>query len=62
MTKKGHPKMILGYTDQVKGIKQILWERGLWKEGMRSKLDSEDPNYPELSAKDVLANCQDSPS
>ena len=26
---------------------------------MISKLDSEDPNYPELSAKYVLANCQD---
>ena len=24
MTKKGHPKVILGYTDQAKGIKQIL--------------------------------------
>ena len=59
MTKKGHPKVILGYTNQAKGINQILWERCLWKEGMRSKLDSEDPTYPELIAKDVLANCQD---
>ena len=58
-TKGGKPKVIQGYAGQAKGIKQILWERGLWQEGMKAKLDSDHPNYPDMSAQDVLANCED---
>ena len=49
----------MGGVELSKGVKQILWERGLWKDGMKAKLGSEDKDYPELSANDVLANCQD---
>ena len=59
LTKKGIPKVILGYACKAKGIKQVLWERGLWKSGMRFRLSPGDKGYPEMSAQDVLANCQD---
>ena len=58
-TKKGKPRWISGYAGKAKGIKQILWERGLWKDNMKAKLDHDDPHYPQLSAQDVLANCED---
>ena len=57
--KKGKFKWISGYLGKTKGIKQILWERGLLKDCMKAKLDHNDLNYPELSAQDVLANCED---
>ena len=37
-TKGGKAKMIEGYAGQAKGIKQILWECGLWREGMKTKV------------------------
>ncbi len=58
-TKGGKAKVIEGYAGQAKGMKQILWERGLWREGMKGKLDSDDPSYPDMSALAVLANCED---
>jgi len=48
-----------GYAGVGKGIKQVLWERGLWKDGMVQKLDVDHPDYPELSASYVLSQCMD---
>ena len=31
--KAGNPIIDEGYVDKPKGMKQVLWERGLWKEG-----------------------------
>ena len=31
------------YVGQAKGKKQILWERGFWKDGMVEKVDDDDP-------------------
>ena len=45
-----------GYVDKPKGKKQVLWERGWWKEGMVNKLKEDDGR---LSAHHVLANCWD---
>ena len=59
-TTSGKLKTVLGYAGQSKGIRQILWERGLWKNGMKAKLPSDDLEYPHMSAQDVLTNCQDS--
>ena len=58
-TKGGTLKFHMGYAGLSNDVKQVLWERGLWKDGMKAKLDSEDKDYPKLSANDVLANCQD---
>ena len=58
-TKGGKLKTILGYPGKAKGAKQILWERGLWKTKMRKTLPSDHPEYPEMSALDVLGNCED---
>ena len=58
-TKVGKLKTILGYAGKAKGVKQVLWERGLWKPGMRAKLSSDHSEYPEMSAYDVLGNCRD---
>ena len=58
-TKAGTLKHHSGYAGKAKGVKQILWERGLWKAGMKAQLDSDHKDYPELSAQDVLARCQD---
>ena len=37
-TKDSKLKTIFGYAGKAKDTKQILWERGLWKPQMRSKL------------------------
>ena len=57
--KTGKLRTILGYPEKAKGAKQILWERGLWKTKMRMRLSSDHPEYPEMSALDVLGNCKD---
>ena len=57
-TKKGKPKEINGYAGKVKGVIQILWERGLWSNNMKMKLDHYHPDYPDLSAPDMLINCE----
>ena len=31
------------YVGQAKGKKQIVWERGFWKDGMVEKVDDDDP-------------------
>ena len=51
--------MIVGYAGVGKGIKQVLWERGLWKDGMALRLDDDHPDYPKLSACYVLSQCTD---
>ena len=48
-----------GYVDKPKGKKQVLWERGWWKEGMVNKLEEDDGRDMSLSAHHVLANCWD---
>eukprot|EP00733_Pompholyxophrys_punicea_P001308 Pompholyxophrys_punicea_v1_NODE_611_length_1598_cov_10.871679.p1 type:complete len:281 gc:universal NODE_611_length_1598_cov_10.871679:73-915(+) len=45
---------IEGYANKPKGKKQILWERGLWKDGMTSGNKN-----PDLDMDLVLANCRD---
>ena len=45
-----------GYVDKPKGKKQVLWERGWWKEGMVNKLEEDDGRDMSLSAHHVLAN------
>ena len=52
-------KWIFGYAEKAKGMKQILWERGMWVKGMKAKLADDHPDYPELSAQHVLENCED---
>ena len=59
----------IGYVGKNKGIKQILWERGLWKEGMKltqtekQKLSAIMNNKPmldpELNASLALGSCFD---
>ena len=58
-TKGGKLKTIVGYAGKAKGVKQILWERGLWVTGMKAKLASDHSQYPFMSAQDVIANCED---
>lgn len=48
-----------GYVDKPKGKKQVLWERGWWKEGMQDKLDEDDGRDMSLSSHHVLASCWD---
>ena len=48
-----------GYGGKAKRVAQVLWERGLWVDGMKMKLDVDDPDYPEMSASTVLSNCED---
>jgi len=61
--------MVRGYVGKPKGIKQILWERGLWKAGMsmsktekevnRLRADGKPAPDPVLYADRVLARCPD---
>eukprot|EP00733_Pompholyxophrys_punicea_P000792 Pompholyxophrys_punicea_v1_NODE_290_length_2356_cov_40.811280.p1 type:complete len:268 gc:universal NODE_290_length_2356_cov_40.811280:1473-2276(+) len=48
------PKIVEGYVGKPKGMRQILWERGLWIEGMTA--DSLDPK---LNIKSILSSCTD---
>ena len=60
--KKGQPapprvevaNIVEGYAGKPKGLKQILWERGLWKEGMTKTHVN-----PALNMEKVLASCPD---
>ena len=36
---------------------QLLWERGLWIEGMKKKIPIDEADYPELCATQVLSSC-----
>ena len=58
-SKNGVPKIIKGYAGQAKGLAPVLWERGLYKPKMKKRLDSDDPDYPELCASTTLENCSD---
>ena len=52
-------RVATGYDGVGKGIKQILWERGLLEDDMVQKLKDDHPDYPELSATYVLSQCTD---
>ena len=41
-TTSGKLKTVLGYSGQAKGISKIIWEQGLWEDGMKAKLPSDD--------------------
>ena len=68
-TKTQQEHTIEGYIGKPKGIYQVLYERGLWKKGMKGKetnadiakniLKGKTPLPLDLSAEIVLANCQD---
>ena len=49
------------YVGLAKGKKQILFERGLWKEGMVEKVDEDDPKGRDqsMSMDHVLGSCTD---
>eukprot|EP00035_Acanthoeca_spectabilis_P018681 m.398936 g.398936 ORF g.398936 m.398936 type:complete len:119 (-) comp16779_c0_seq1:415-771(-) len=52
-----------GYLGKPKGVKQVLWERGLWKEGMNLIVKADNPKGYEVGgeycATTVLNNCAD---
>lgn len=51
-----------GYHGKPKGLKQVLWERGLWKEGMIKTVDPDKDKQGrghDLSMVHVLENCYD---
>ena len=52
-------RKINGFAGTAKGMKQVLWERGLYVEGMKADFDFDHPNYSTLSAKVVLHSCED---
>ena len=37
----------------------MLWERGLWKAGIKKELNVDDKNFPDLCASTTLGNCHD---
>ena len=49
-TKTGKERKIKGYAGEAKGLAQVLWERGLWKTGIKIKLNVDDENFPDLCA------------
>ena len=48
-----------GYVGKAKGMKQILWERGLWKDGMVKRLEEDAEDGLGLSMYHVLSDCWD---
>ena len=48
-----------GYIGKPKGMKQVLLERGLWKEGMKKRLEDDDEAGTSLSMHHVLFECWD---
>jgi len=47
------------YVGKAKGMKQVLWERGLWKEGMVGSIDEDDERDQSFSMTYVLSECED---
>ena len=61
--RKGKPKLSSpGHMGKPKGLKQTLWERGLWNESMTldGKSKRWEGNRDDLSMKAVLSKCSDS--
>jgi hypothetical protein len=48
---------VRGYSGKSKGIKQVLWERGLWVDGMTLKRSDKKPTA--MCASEVLSQCAD---
>mmetsp|Transcript_9240 Transcript_9240/g.25281 ORF Transcript_9240/g.25281 Transcript_9240/m.25281 type:complete len:185 (+) Transcript_9240:202-756(+) len=45
---------------QAKGMKQVLWERGLWKDGIKGSISDSDENADQaVSTSHVLVQCED---
>jgi len=49
---------VRGYSGKSKGIKQVLWERGLWVDGMTLKRSDKKPTAM-MCASEVLSQCAD---
>ena len=57
--KEGRDLVEEGYVGKAKGMKQVLWERGLWKEGMVKRLEEDAEGGLGLSMYHVLSDCWD---
>ena len=60
-TKKGKDKIIEGFVGKPKGLKQILWERGLYHDKMVLKVGADDPKgrNETFSMVHTMASCAD---
>lgn len=58
-TKGGKERKQNGYAGKGKGVKQMLWERGLRENGLKWHLPLHHPDYPDKCVKTVLGNCED---
>ena len=47
------------YAGTGKQMKQVLWERGLYMDGMKADFDFDHPKHSTLSVKIILYSCED---
>ena len=52
--KKDEVVMVEGWDGKKKGLKQVLWERGLWKDGMVLKVNPDDKNGQDMCMQTTL--------
>ena len=52
--KKYEVVVVEGWAGKAKGIKQVLWERGLWKDGMVLKVNPDDKNGQDMCMQTTL--------
>jgi hypothetical protein len=57
--KKGEAMVVEGWCGKAKGLKQALWERGLWKDGMVLKVKPDDERGQDMCMQTTLHKCPD---
>ena len=55
--KKDEVVMVEGLDGKKKGLKQVLWERGLWKDGMVLKVNLDDEHSQDMCIQTTLHKC-----
>lgn len=56
---KDDPVMVEGWAGKAKGLKQVLWERGKWKDGMVMKVKPDGERDETFCMQTTLHNCTD---
>jgi hypothetical protein len=59
LTKKGKEIIVEGWAGKAKGLKQVLWERGLWKDGMVQRVKPDDEKGQDMCMQTTLHKCPD---
>ena len=57
--RRGKQVVVEGWAGKAKGLKQVLWERGLWKDGMVQRVKPDDEKGQDMCMQTTLHKCPD---